>query len=388
MAIKTVKLNKTAQSLENGTDEIAGSGQVITVQVVGTFEVGDGFNLRLGESNYGYMSKPVAPISFLLTLGKKLYAINDTLLQFSEIDNAEGWDTEFDLGAGFINMFNEFTGGERLSALATYGNRLGVFARRTIQIWTVDVDPSRNSQQQILNNVGTLAPRSVTSIGDVDVFFLADSGIRSLRSRDINNIAFSADIGNPVDELVIADIRTLGADASNALGVIDPTDGRYWLFLGDKIYVFSHFASSKVAAWSTYEPGFTTTDVVTHDGRVWLRDDDDNLYLYGGEDNDTYDDCEVSGVLPFLSAGTPATLKSYTAFDAVVENEWAFTMGTNPEDAEARDEIGRLWAPSFDMRRLAVSGYGTHFSIAFSCAKDGYARLSNVIVHYTPHEAG
>lgn len=388
MAAQRYTLTKTAGSFEGGANGTPGAPKKVTIQVVGTFEPGDAFNVRLGESNYGYQSKPAGPVSFLLTLGKKLYATSDSLLQFSAIDSPRAWDTEFDVGAGFISMFNEFTGGEPLQALAAYSQNLAVLARNTIQVWSVDVDPARNSQQQILNNVGTVAPRSVTQIGDVDVFFLADSGIRSLRSRDINNIAYSSDVGNPIDDLVIADMRALGEDVHRCVGVIDPQDGRYWLVMGERIYVLSHFSSSKVSAWSTYEPGFAATDAVTHAGRVWLLADDRSLYLYGGDDNATYDDCLVEGEIPFLSAGTPATRKTFEAFDATVEGHWSFELGTNPEQADARDEIGQLWAPSFDMKRIPIQGVGTHFAVRFTCQKPGYARLSNVIIHYTPYEAG
>lgn len=390
MADKSINgvIVKNSAPFADGSTGAPGAGKTVKIKLLGTPEAGDKYNLTLGEGNFGYLSKPTAPISFLLTLGKKLYAINDTLLQFSAIDAPTNWDYTYDLGAGFINMFNEFTGGEKLRALATYSDRLAIFARRTIQLWLMDVDPARNSQMQVLGNIGVLAPRSVAQIGDVDVFFLSDSGIRSLRSRDINNIAFSADVGNPIDELVVAAIRARGDDAADAVGVIEPTDGRYWLFMGEQVFVFSTFGGSKVSAWSTYEPGFEVETALSREGRLWLRSKDGRLYLYGGDDGITYDDCAVTGELPFLSTGTPATMKQFTAFDAVVENEWTFSLGTNPEAEDARDVIGKLWAPSFDMRRINIEAEGTHFALKFDCKEPGYARLSNVIIHYDSNEAG
>ena len=379
---------KNTKTFDGGSLGVTGQGKKIVITVAGTVEVGDKFNIKLGERNFGYANKPTGLVSALLTLKKKLYATSETILFFSAIDAPMKWEPDVDIGAGFINMFNEFTGGEKLRALASYSDRLAILARTTIQIWNVDVDPARNSQVQVLDNIGVLAPESVTQVGDVDVFFLADSGIRSLRSRDINNIAFSADVGNPIDDLVLADIRALGAAAEGCLGLIDPTDGRYWLVMGEKVYVFSHFSGSKISAWSTYAPGFEIKRGLVHGGRIWVRADDGHLYLYGGSDNNTYDDCAIEGDLPFLSTGTPATMKEFTAFDAVVENEWTFSLGTNPERADQRDVIGTLWAPSFDMRRIAVNAEGTHFSVRFTCTKPGYARLSNLIIHYTPYEAG
>src|SRR3546814_10554479 len=66
---------------------------------------------------------------------------------------------------------------------------LAIFARRAIQIEYVDPDPALNQQLQVLNNIGTVAPHSVVSFGDSDVFFLSESGVRSLRARDSSNSA-------------------------------------------------------------------------------------------------------------------------------------------------------------------------------------------------------
>ena len=55
-----------------------------------------------------------------------------------------------------------------------------------------------------MNNTGTIASKSVVAIGDSDVFYLSRSGIRSLKSRDSSNAAYVGDIGNPIDDIVIA----------------------------------------------------------------------------------------------------------------------------------------------------------------------------------------
>lgn len=47
-------------------------------------------------------------------------------------------------------------------------------------------------------------------IEDDDVFFLSESGIRSLRARDSSNAAFASDIGNPIDTLILSEITPTG----------------------------------------------------------------------------------------------------------------------------------------------------------------------------------
>ena len=54
-------------------------------------------------------------------------------------------------------------------------------------------------------------------------------------------------------------------DVQNAIGVIEPRDGRFWLAIGDTIFVFSYFPAAKVSAWTIYKPGFKVEE--------WYEDD-------------------------------------------------------------------------------------------------------------------
>jgi hypothetical protein len=107
----------------------------------------------------------------------------------------------------------------------------------------------------------------------LEVLMLADSGIRSLRTRETTLNAFVVDIGSPIDSLVTALLATL-TDAEKALScsIVEPSSNRYWLFVpghsgaAGKIYVLSYFPSAQVIAWSTYDP---TYDVV---GADWAHD--------------------------------------------------------------------------------------------------------------------
>ncbi len=390
------KIVKGQQSLQGGVDGVAGLPKIVTVEVVGTFNVGDKFNVQLGDNNYGYFYMPQGVTSAVLTLKRKVYAAGDSLLNFSAIDSPTSWDQENAIGAGFVNLLNEYTGEEPLTGLSVYNTMLAVFSRRGIQIWQVDVDPSRNSQYQVLDNIGAVAPRSILQVGDADVFFLSDTGVRSLRSRNINNTAQSSDVGEPIDPIVVERMRALGdAEAAKAVSVMDPVDGRYWLALGDEILVHSNYRSNKVSAWTMYRPGFAVTDFVVDGNRVYARSDGNRLFLYGGDDGATYDSSAVLAsnpayiLLPYLNAGTPATRKTFTALDATVEGQWDFSIGTNPEVPGSFDPIARLWAPSIDMQRIPLDGAsGVAFALKISVAGGGYARLSNVIMHYTANEAG
>lgn len=321
----------------------------------------------------------------VFTFKNKVYATSDTLLAFSGVGTPANWTTGSGgaVGAGFINMSNEFYGAEPLEAISSYGQYLAIAARQTSQIWYVDPDPTGNRQQQVLANVGCVAPRSMVGIGDIDVFFLSDTGVRSLRARDSSNSAFASDIGTPIDPLVIATLRGLSAaDKRKAVAAIEPEDGRYTLSLGDRLYVFSYFAGAKISAWSNYLPPSPVTDIAIFQGRMYVRCANNKLYLYGGADNNTYDATQVKIELPFFDARSPATGKQFTAIDLGIEGEWIVDACFDPANPDFYERICQVDQPTFAMARIPMTAHSTHFKLRLRSVGTGYARLSNIAVHY------
>ena len=140
--------------------------------------------------------------------------------------------------------------------------RLVVLGRRHVQIWQTDADPANFANLQVLDNLGTLAPLSVHSLGQLDLIFLYDTGIRSLRTRAQDLNATPEDIGIAIDSLVQTKLDSCSADEkAAACGVVEPRTGLYWLFLKDTIYVLSYFPMSKITAWSTFDPTYQATSL-------------------------------------------------------------------------------------------------------------------------------
>src|SRR3972149_3551741 len=74
------------------------------------------------------------------------------------------------------------------------------------------------------------APRTLVAYGKNDVFYAGDTGIRSLRPRDVLNAAYVSDIGTAIDTFVADYNATLTADQIyRGCAAIEPVDGRYWL---------------------------------------------------------------------------------------------------------------------------------------------------------------
>lgn len=325
------------------------------------------------------------PVS-ALTYKTKAHLTSGSSLFFSGVNQPTKWG-ENGTGAGFINLSNSNGGNETLTGLALYQGNLAAFSRRTVQVWAIDTDPAANRQGQVLSNTGALGAGSIISVGEIDVFYLSDSGIRSLRARDSSNAAVVNDVGTPVDGLILADLAGM-TDAQKAAcpAIIEPIDGRYWLAIGPKVYVFSYFPNSQVAAWSVYEPGFSISKFTTKDGRVYARSGD-TLYLYGGANNAEYDSSEVEIILPYLDGGKPAHMKTIEGMDMTCEGTWSVQVGMDPINPNARDAALTVSQPTFTLGRLGVAGIGTHIGVKMVSNSSGYARLANLIVHFKLNES-
>lgn len=177
------------------------------------------------------------------------------------------------------------------------------------------------------------------------------------------------------------------AQKAACVAVIEPIDGRYWLAIGSKIYVYSYFPNSQIAAWSTYEPGFSVSKFTTKDGRVYARSGD-VIYLYGGTNNAEYDSSEVEVILPYLDGGKPAHMKTLGGVDMTAEGNWAVYIGMDPAAPLAKDAIATVTQPTFTLGRVMASGMGTHVGIRLVNSSSGYARVANLIAHIDYNEAG
>lgn len=333
----------------------------------------------------GGTSGTLTPGSFVLTFRNKEYSVSGQLLHFSASGDATKW-TAGTPGAGFVDVTAQDGDAEDLRALAAYFQQLAVFSRHSVQIWSVDADPAKNTHAQTLKNSGALAPGTVLQYGNNDVFFLSDNGLRSLRARDSSNAAAVSDVGSPVDPLLTAAIQSLGAAADDAFAVIEPETGRYWLILGTDIYVFSFFPAAKVSAWSIYRPGLTFTAAAVHNSQIILRAGD-KIYRYGGTGGTTYGgDYAVDVILPMLDAGRPATEKTLLSMDLACEGTWAVDLGMRPDAPDVRERVCTVTGPTYGFQRIPATGYGTHFGVRLQHTGATVGRLGSMMLHYQAGE--
>ena len=326
---------------------------------------------------------------FVKSFGAKMHTLVESNWHYSKVDDPTVWDSQAGVtgGSGFDNLANHARGSEELMAIESYFDNLAIFGQDCIQIWKSDPNPDLIQQVQVLNNTGTIAAKSVAAIGDQDVFYLSRSGIRSLRSRDSSNSAHVGDIGNPIDDLLIADINSSSKNAESACSILDPRNGRYMLAIGSKVYVFSYFPSSQVSAWSVYEPGFVISDWA-FDGKQIICRSGDSLYSLGGIADDEYDDCSVEVSLPFLDAGKPGHQKMWTGIDSVCEGDWVVSIATDALDITATSVAATINKATYGLGRVALSSASSHLALKLTNNTTGAAKLGNVAVHYEINESG
>lgn len=251
-----------SHAVANGTDSTPGYGQKENIVFAQTWVAGDTWFLDFVASNgsfsIGAATDSDGAVILVgsnptngLVLKERVYLAAGSKFLFSDNNDPTGWYQQ-NPGAGWISLLSQYGGQDSITALASYQGYVAAFLRNSIQIWFVDADPVNFSQKQVLSNIGTAYGFSVQSLGDWDVLFLADSGVRSLRVRDSSLNAVTTDIGSPIDSLTQTVMQA--GNAGTPLSIVEPTNNRYWLYMNGTIYVLSYFTDSKIRAWSTYKP--------------------------------------------------------------------------------------------------------------------------------------
>ena len=376
-------------NMAGGGDGLTNVAQQWTAIVSGTFESADKFTITLNGSDFVTSGASASLGTTATTFKKKVYSLTGSLMHFSAINTPSSFGTG--TGAGFINLSNQDSGSETLNGIGKYQGNLALFSRGAIQIQFVDVDENLNQHLHTIEGTGSRAPHSITQFGNTDVFYLDElSGIRSIKARDSSNAPVIDDVGVSVDTHVLDYLDTLTEQQTiDARGFI-ASDGRFWLTVGTRIYIYSVFKSSKVSAWSYYSPGFEISGHAVIGNKVYVRSGD-TIYLYGGDAGTTYPssaETPVIAQLPYMDVGKPAHYKTVGALDIGALNTWGVEILTDPND----DTVG---SSSVDLTDVTYSGdkegsddiRATHFGLRLTCSAAGNAELYNAVVHYTLDES-
>lgn len=380
-------------NIAGGVTYVAPIAQASEAAFGGTFQAADKFTLTINGVNYVATGRAAGSGTFAFVYKSREYITAGSLLQYSELNDPDDFATGSGTatGTGSINVASDSEGSERLTAIAPYQNSLAIFSRNQIRTYSINTDATQNSYEQTIDNTGTFAPRSVVAYGNIDVFYLDITGIRSLQSRDVTNAPVVDDAGSAIDTFVQEYVVSLSDDvAERAVSVIEPTDGRFMLAIGNRIHVLSYFAKAKINAWSYYEPGFSVTDFLRVRGRLYARDNG-HIYLYGGPNGTTYPaegETTISVELPFANANSIATFKEWLGFDMACTGTWDVNILADPSDEAKTVAVGNIWKTTYQLPHLAIVGEFPMFAMSMTCESGGRATISNMAFHYATTEAG
>ncbi len=313
----------------------------------------------------------------------KTHITQGAFLSFSEIDNFVEYNAPA-LGAGQINIASNSKGGSTPVSVDALDALLAVMCEEAIQLWFADADPELYDLKQTIGGDGSRAARSSQLHESNDLIFLGRQGIRALRARpDTVDKADIAEIGAPLDVDVKAQIDSVTAAVlADAVSVIEPNNGQYWLAIGDEVFVYSWHPSAQVAAWSIFKPGFSISDFAVVGQKTYCRTGD-TVYLYGDDGFDTYAaDYTTTVRIPFLDAGRPAGFKDLMGIDVGLLGEWTVSVGTSLQDTTELDEVGVIPEATYDENAIPTFGNASHIAIEATHAKAEKAIISQFVLHY------
>lgn len=377
-------------NMSGGVTAVAAVAQVSQVAFGGTYEALDKFTITINGTNYVATGRASGHMTSAFVYKKRIYGVANSLLRYSAISAPSDWTTVTPAsGSSFINMNSDSEGSERLTAVEQYQTYVGIWSRRQLRLYALNTDATTNTFIQTLNNTGTVAPRSVLAYGNTDVFYLDQTGIRSVKARDASNAAFVSDIGTKIDTYVKEYTKTISAESvQRAFSIVDPVDGRFWLSVGAKIFVLSYYPSQQIQGWSHYDMSGNVDGLVVAFNNIYVRIGD-IIYLYGGITGDTYPNAneQIATVKTgFLTANEPANMKTMFGFDIACTNEWLTTCLPDPTDETKYVTIGRPFEPSYGDSNIAVDARGGVLAFEFVCSRAGAATLSSVTAHFMKDE--
>lgn len=373
----------TDDDMSGGVDAVSAVSQITQITFGGTFEADDTFTCTLNGTAYKTTGTASAHGTSALVHKSRVYVAAYNVVRFCQIEDFDDFsDATGSSGAGFFGI-NIDTGSQRIVALQRYQDNVAVFTRTNTETYYLDEDFDFNTVDQLIENTGTVAAKSVSAYGNLDVFYLDDTGLRSLQPRDSSNTAIVNDVGTIIDPY-IEDLREAYTiqGIRDAVSIVDPVDGRYWLAIGQEILVFSNFPSSSINGWTVLKPEFNVEEMLKLDGRVLVRSGD-TIYQYGGVTGDSYVEagkCVVE--LPFLSADSIGSHKKWRGLDMVSEGTWKVEMGTDPADDTIKTHVATVRETTVNKGTVKFGFVAAIANAIFTEQTAGPAKISSAMFHY------
>lgn len=337
---------------------------------------GDQLHHYLDGSSPSHVEDENCPHTGSITkAASKVFAIDGDVVRYCATNDARDWTAADD--AGFIPTGLQVEGSPDALSLGKHKRKLAVFSLDTVQTWDVDPDPKLMALSEVVENVGTQYPRSLSTVAG-DLYFLSDHGFRSIATQTYTLSLADVDVGSPIDKLV----TPLLVPGITPRSVYYHGAGQFWCAIGNTVFVYSYSKTAKVAAWSYYEYPWPIDDMAELDGVMYIRSGDD---VYKVDESVRTDDGQiyvVEGQLPYLSFKKPGALKHVYGLDAVMQGSAEISVLWDVRDPTAEIELGELTGDTRPGGMIPVGASGTELSLRFRNETDEDWRLDSLMLHY------
>lgn len=244
----------------------------------------------------------------------KIYAVgtNATTARYCKTGDPRDWTAASD--AGFIAPGLYARGSDQITALNIYSNKsLAVFFSDNAQLWAVDPNPALIALTSNIEGVGTLYARAAGPVS-LDLFFLAQTGYRSMQFTVLTQNLQDTDVGTAIDSLIRAGI----ASTDDPIAIYYPKLGQFICINGATIWVYSFSRASKISAWSKYTLPFSVDDACVLNQELYVRTGND---VYRMSDTVFKDGVSsiplVDAQMYYQDAKKPSLLKGFYGIDLV-----------------------------------------------------------------------
>lgn len=265
----------------------------------------------------------------VIKMEEKFFAVGSGVVRFSTTGSPRDWTTSDD--AGFIATGRQQRGQENPIGLGQFQKSgLVVFHSDGAQLWNVDPDPNLMVYQQPLSGSQTRYHRAIAPLFS-DLFFLSDTGFRSISESVVSDGEQEIDIGSAIDP----EIEALLDGTEDPISFFWQKAGQFWCLIGSSAYVYTFSRTAKISAWSVYTFPWTPTDAAVLDGELYLRAGD-NIYKANRDATDFRDNgenYEMEAQLAFVDGKSPGIEKYWNGLDAVISaGSGAVSFKWNPND--------------------------------------------------------
>jgi hypothetical protein len=350
----------------------------------------------------------------MVTAQERIYAVSDDgqNVRFCKPGDATDW-TAAGL-AGFLPVSRHFGSGQRAYGLGLYQGDLAVFTDTSIQIWTIDPDPTAMALKNVIEGVGTRHHSSIVSLQG-DLLFESDSGVRSLTTLQSSLYPTDTDVGLPVKKITpspsqLTRIARFGT-APSCIGLAAIPFAQYWVAAPDLWDVdsgsgvkygwasWSYSRQAKLNAWSAHSAAAKISAWTTLGSTVFSRSDGDDYLMmmqpevfgdeqvgaasapYTAEMETQWLDMKKPGVRKTLNAidfdgVNVSTVQIYASVDGNRDGVLLDTVSVGSNQAG--------WTYSGGM--IPVQADGTEFKLKFIGTAGQDVQVNKVTLHYD--EAG